>query len=99
MATYSGTDLIQQMNQLHVPPGCLAIWGMGNMGVALKGDDSGILYIDLCLSDITAERFNAEKFPRAFPPPVDPGDVTNASYVLCSHEHSDHADPLTLGPL
>jgi L-ascorbate metabolism protein UlaG (beta-lactamase superfamily) len=99
MTTYFGKDLIQQMNHLHIPPGCLAIWGMGQMGVALKGDDTGVIYIDLCLSDVTAERFNAEFFQRAFPPPVDPAEIINATYVLCSHEHLDHADPLTLGPL
>ncbi len=99
MATYFGADLIQQMNALRVPPGCLAIWGMGQMGVALKGDDSGVIYIDLCLTDVLAERFLPEFFQRAYPPPVSPGEITNASYVLCSHEHLDHADPLTLGPL
>ncbi|HVO44060.1 MAG TPA: MBL fold metallo-hydrolase, partial [Aggregatilineales bacterium] len=99
MATYYGTDLIRQMNELRVPPGCLALWGMGQMGVALKGDDSGIIYVDLCLSNVTAERFLADKFQRAFPPPVEPGEITNAAYVLCSHEHLDHTDPLTLGPL
>ena len=99
MATYFGKDLIQQMNDLHVPSGCLAIWGMGQMGVALKGDDSGILYIDLCLTDVLAERFDPQHFQRAFPAPVSPGDITNAAYVLCSHEHLDHTDPLTLGPI
>lgn len=99
MATYFNQDLIQQMNKLHVPPGCLAIWGMGQMGIALKGDDSGIIYVDLCLSNIVAERGDPELFQRAFPPPVDPAQITNAAYVLCSHEHIDHTDPLTLAPL
>lgn len=99
MATYFNQDLIQQMNKLHVPPGCLAIWGMGQMGVALKGDDSGIIYVDLCLSDVVAERVDPQIFQRAFPPPVDPAQITNAAYVLCSHEHLDHTDPLTLAPL
>jgi L-ascorbate metabolism protein UlaG (beta-lactamase superfamily) len=99
MATYFGKDLIRQMNEVRVPPGCLAIWGMGQMGVALKGDDSGIIYIDLCLSDVVAERFLPEFFQRAFPAPVEAGEITNASFVLCSHEHLDHTDPMTLGPL
>ena len=72
MATYFGRELIQQMNNLRVPSGCLAIWGMGQMGVALKGDDSGILYIDLCLTDVVADRFDPAHFQRAFPAPVDP---------------------------
>lgn len=99
MTTYYGKDLIRQMNGLGVPPGCLAIWGLGQMGVALKGGDSEIIYIDPCLSDSVAERIDATLFRRAFPPPVEPGDVTNAAYVLCSHEHMDHADPMTLGPM
>jgi L-ascorbate 6-phosphate lactonase len=101
MTTYTGKDLIRQMNDLRVPPGCLAVWGMGQMGVALKGDDNGIIYIDLCLTDVVAEKVpsQAEKFQRAFPAPVEPADITNAAYVLCSHEHLDHTDPLTLGPI
>src|SRR5207244_6927869 len=81
-----------------VPPGSLAMWGMGQMGVALKGDDSGIIYVDLCLSNVAAERA-LDKLQRAFPPPIEPNQITNATYVLCSHEHLDHTDPLTLGPL
>ena len=98
MATYSGIDLIKQMNSLKVPPGCLAIWGLGQMGVAVKGDDT-IIYIDPCLSDIAAEVISRELFARGFEPPIQPEEVTNATYVLCSHEHADHTDPLTLGPL
>ncbi len=102
MATYTGTDLIRQMNTLAIPPGCLAIWGLGQMGVALKGADGGIIYIDPCLSNIIAERAppaKAGKFQRAFAPPLQPDEITNAAYVLCTHEHTDHTDPLTLGPL
>ena len=99
MTTYQGKDLIRQMDKLQVPPGCLAVWGMGQMGIALKGSEPGLIYIDLCLSDSVAERVSATLFRRAFNPPVEPGDITNASFVLCSHEHMDHADPLTLGPM
>ncbi|HVU09959.1 MAG TPA: MBL fold metallo-hydrolase [Phototrophicaceae bacterium] len=99
MATYSGKALIEQMNNLRVPPGCLALWGMGQMGIALKGDDNGLIYIDVCLSDAVAERVDRNFFARGFPPPVEPSEVTNAAYVLCSHEHLDHTDPVTLGPV
>jgi L-ascorbate metabolism protein UlaG (beta-lactamase superfamily) len=99
MATYAGKDLIQQMNTLRVPPGCLAMWGLGQMGVALKGDDGGLIYIDPCLSDVVAERVDPTYFVRAYPPPVEPGEITNARYVLCSHEHLDHTDPVTLAPI
>jgi L-ascorbate metabolism protein UlaG (beta-lactamase superfamily) len=102
MVTYTGADLIRQMNGLSVQPDCLAIWGLGQMGVALKGADGAIVYVDPCLSNIIAERSpaaKAEKFARAFPPPLQPHEITNAAYVLCTHEHLDHTDPLTLGLL
>jgi L-ascorbate metabolism protein UlaG (beta-lactamase superfamily) len=87
------------MEGLVVPPGALAIWGLGQMGVALKGSGPEIVYIDPCLSDIAQQWGGDERFVRAFPPPLEPHEVRNAAYVLCSHEHGDHADPLTLGPL
>lgn len=101
MVQDSGAALIRQMDALAVPPGSLAIWGLGQMGVALKGGDGGLVYIDPCLSDVVAERVPAlaDKFQRAYPPPVLPAQITNAALVLCSHEHLDHCDPLTLGPL
>lgn len=101
MATRTGAELIAQMDGLVVPAGCLAIWGLGQMGVALKGSGPEVVYIDPCLSDVVAlrEPQMAAKFARAYPPPVAPAQIGNAAYVLCSHEHIDHTDPLTLGPL
>lgn len=98
---HSSSDLIQQMNSLKPGPGALVIWGLGQMGVALKGDDHRILYIDPVLSDVVAVKIpaQADKFQRAFAPPLAPSQVANAAYVLCTHEHLDHTDPLTLGPL
>lgn len=96
MATYYGTDLIRQIDALQVPDGMLAVWGLGQMGVALKSRGSEVLYIDPILSNIVADRFDPGRMQRAFPPPVEPDLITNASYVLASHEHVDHADPETL---
>lgn len=94
-------SLIARMDRLVVPPGALALWGLGQMGLAVKGGGPEVIYIDPCLSDVVRIKVpaNADKFVRAFPPPVEPGAITNAAYVLCSHEHIDHTDPLTLGPL
>lgn len=101
MTTYTGTELIQQMDALRVAPGCLAIWGLGQMGIALKGNGKQIIYIDPVLTDVVALKIPsvADKFRRAFPPPIQPSQITNATCVLCTHEHLDHTDPLTLGPL
>lgn len=93
----TGTDLLAQMQNIPILPNSLAIWGMGQMGVAIKGPDA-IIYIDPCLSDIV--RIQAgDWWTRAYPQPIEPSDVTNASYVLISHEHGDHLDTMTLGPL
>jgi L-ascorbate 6-phosphate lactonase len=101
MSTYYGTKLIKQINDLVVAPGCLAIWGLGQMGVALKGSDQKILYVDPILTDAVTRLLpgTAGHFDRAFEPPLQPEEVNNADYVLCTHEHLDHTDPLTLGPL
>ncbi|MHC1682713.1 MAG: MBL fold metallo-hydrolase [Clostridiaceae bacterium] len=71
------------------------------MGIALKGADQRIIYIDPILSDVVAVRFPsvADKMFRAFPAPLDPAEIDHAALVLCTHDHLDHTDPLTLGPL
>jgi len=101
MASYLGKNLIHQMDTLTVQPNCLAMWGLGQMGLAMKSSDGRILYIDPVLTDVVAVKIPsaADRFTRAFPAPLKPEEITNASYVLCSHEHLDHTDPFTLAPL
>jgi L-ascorbate metabolism protein UlaG (beta-lactamase superfamily) len=101
MALYRGRDLIAQMDRLDVPHGALAVWSLGQMGLAIKGAGPEVVYIDPCLSDVVQIKAPAlrGKFARAFHPPVEPHEITNAAYVLCTHDHADHTDPLTLGPL
>lgn len=91
------SDLIAQMNSVPVMPNSLAIWGLGQMGVAIKGPDA-IVYIDACLSDVVREQFG-DWWARAYPTPIEPEAVTNADYYFASHEHLDHLDPLTAGPV
>jgi L-ascorbate 6-phosphate lactonase len=91
----TGTDLIQRMQRTTPAAEMLALWGLGQMGVALQGPDA-VLYIDPCLSDTIRERFGDEWY-RAYPPPVEPDQVTNATYILVTHEHMDHLDPVTIG--
>ena len=93
--------LIEQINNLPIPDHCVAIWSLGQMGFALKGDNEHVIYIDPILSNIVAERTpdHADIFTRAYQPPLNPEDITNANYVLVTHEHMDHADPQTLGPI
>ena len=98
MTTYYGKDLIAQMNDLRVPAGALAMWGLGQMGVALKAGDD-VIYIDPYLTGEMKTPTSTSFGVREFPPPVLPEEITNAAVVLCSHEHGDHTDAGTLGPI
>ena len=98
MTIRRGEALIAQMNTLHVPQGTLALWWLGQMGVAVKGPDQQIVYIDPCLTDIINLKWpDPNRGPtRAIEAPLLPAEVTNANLVLCSHEHIDHTDCFTL---
>lgn len=87
--------LLAQIEQLAVPPGQLALWALGQAGFAIKGSTT-IVYIDPYLSHSIAEDGGPE---RRFPPPLDPATITHADVVFATHEHADHADRATLGPL
>ncbi len=93
-----GVELIRQMDALHVPAGAFALWWLGQMGVAVKGPDQQVVYIDpFLVGPLAADQTDPSfLWGRAFPPPLTPHDVTNASLVLCSHEHGDHTSAETL---
>ena len=101
MSAHQGLDLIKQIDSVVVSPDCLAVWGLGQMGLVLKGSNQKIIYIDPVLSDVVTIKFPDQVglMDRSFPPPLKPEEVNNADYVFCTHEHIDHTDPLTLGPL
>ncbi len=88
-------SMITRMERLKVGPGQLGVYFLGQVGVALRGPD-GVIYIDPYLTDSDG---GGGTLPRTYPTPLDPHDVTNASAVLVTHEHIDHFDPQTLGPI
>src|SRR5215216_2388155 len=90
-----GIDLISRIDALEVGGRSLAFWGLGQVGVAIKGP-TGVVYVDPYLTDSDGE---GGSLPRTFPPPLAPGKVTNASTVLLTHDHIDHTDPETILPL
>lgn len=98
MAHRRGAALIAQMDSLHVPAGTVALWWLGQMGVAVKGPDQQIVYIDPFLTGPLAADISDRTFlwGRAFPTPLLPHEVTNAALVICSHEHGDHTNQETL---
>jgi L-ascorbate 6-phosphate lactonase len=90
-----GIGLIGRIDALEVGGRSLAFWGLGQVGVAIKGP-TGVLYVDPYLTDSDGE---GGTLPRTFPPPLLPAEVTNASAVLLTHVHIDHTDPDTVLPL
>ncbi|MHC4740473.1 MAG: MBL fold metallo-hydrolase [Planctomycetota bacterium] len=56
------------------------------------------LMIDPYLSDFLAEKYAGEEFAhiRMMSPPIRPKQVKKLDFLLCSHAHSDHLDPLTV---
>jgi L-ascorbate 6-phosphate lactonase len=89
-----GIDLIGRIDALEVGERSLAFWGLGQVGLAIKGP-TGVIYVDPYLTDSDGE---GGSLPRTFPPPLSPHEVTNASAVLLTHDHIDHTDPDTVLP-
>jgi L-ascorbate metabolism protein UlaG (beta-lactamase superfamily) len=90
MAEQPGAELLARINNLHVPHGQIALWSLGQSGFAIKGGTT-IAYIDPYLSGTMPRR--------RIPVPIQPSAISNAHVVFATHEHLDHADPNTLGPL
>jgi L-ascorbate metabolism protein UlaG (beta-lactamase superfamily) len=84
------------MQATPIIPNSLAVWGLGQIGIAIKGPDA-VITIDPCLSDVVREQFG-DWWARAYEPPLLPTEFTNIDYYFITHEHLDHLDPLTAGP-
>lgn len=93
MATQAA--LLDHIQHLQVPHGQLALWALGQSGFLIKGENT-IACIDPYLSNSIAKGGGPA---RRFPPPLDPASMTFADIVFATHEHEDHADAATLGPL
>lgn len=73
----------------------LSFWGLGQVGVVIKGPD-GIIYVDPYLTDSDGA---GGQLPREFPPPLTPEETDNVDAMLLTHDHADHTDPDTLLPM
>lgn len=98
---YSGPDILKMLDEYMPKSGELALWWLGQSGFAVKSG-SKFIYLDPYLST-TLERRTENKplvrHIRMMPSPVNPLKITNASYIICSHNHGDHLDPETVIPI
>jgi L-ascorbate 6-phosphate lactonase len=78
----SGRELIADIETCEVRPGQCAFWWLGQHGFALKLGKT-VLYVDAYITPSKA---------RNVPPLLKSEEITNASGVLGTHDHSDHID-------
>jgi L-ascorbate metabolism protein UlaG (beta-lactamase superfamily) len=78
----TGQPLIDEVNATALQPRELAFWWLGQLGYILKLGDK-VVYIDAYLSPSQA---------RTTPPLLEPSQVTNATLICGTHDHSDHID-------
>jgi L-ascorbate metabolism protein UlaG (beta-lactamase superfamily) len=59
------------------------------------------IIIDPYLSDSLAKKYAGQKFDhrRISPPPINPKNLEDINWLLCTHRHTDHMDPETLLPI
>ncbi|MEW6354703.1 MAG: MBL fold metallo-hydrolase [Planctomycetota bacterium] len=74
--------MIQEINKCEVGPGEMAVWWLGQMSFIVKAGDH-VIYLDPYLSPNPR---------RQVAPFFKPEDVTNATIITGSHDHSDHID-------
>ncbi len=87
-------SLVKEISDTFVKPDSLNIWWLGQNGYAIKSTDL-VIYIDPYLSTY-AERITLGKpneHVRIIKSPIQPEEVTNADFVICTHDHADHIDP------
>lgn len=77
-----GIDLIKEINDCVLEPDSAAFWWLGQMGQAIKLGEV-VIYIDAFLSE----------WPnREFPSLLKPEEITNADFIIGTHDHADHID-------
>lgn len=78
----------------------VCLYWLGQAGFLIAGAGKRIL-IDPYLSDSLAEKYRGKTYPhqRLMPPPIAVAALGPVDLVLVTHQHTDHMDPATLGPL
>ncbi len=102
MATIAprGRALAGVLDRIEPPAWALAVQYHCQASLAIKAPGT-TLYIDPWYSDHLDRVSAGQPFAshRLHPSPLAPADVTNADYVLITHDHLDHLDPGTIPDL
>ena len=90
-------ELLQEINETRTEDGNVALWWIGQNGFAIKTGKQ-VIYIDPYLSDYCQQHLERDH-TRLTAIPVAPELINNAAAVVCTHDHSDHLDPITLSAI
>lgn len=78
----NGFQLIEEVNNCVLKKGNIAFWWLGQMGYIIKLGQV-VIYLDAFLSDVPG---------RIVLPIINATEITNADFILGSHDHLDHID-------
>ena len=89
---------MDDIKNLTVCGGELAISWLGQNSYIFKTPRGTLIAVDPYLSRIPPEGVEVEEYFVHPEPPVKPEDF-RVDYVFCTHDHSDHTDPITLSAI
>lgn len=90
-----GENLLREIRETALPDSILSCWYIGQMGVILKWKHF-VLFLDPVLNDLYRTDGSSR---RTYEIPFLPDQVTGVLAVLGTHDHADHINMDTLGPL
>ncbi len=85
-STRGGTGLLEEIKARQIPEGALGIWWLGQASFVVRGAGCTIYF----------DPFLVPHHSRLVPPAFPAEAVDNADLVLCTHDHLDHIDPVSL---
>jgi L-ascorbate 6-phosphate lactonase len=81
-----GQALLDEIAATRAASGSLALWHIGQSGFVARGGDVTLVF----------DPYLVPSDRRTFPPPFAGEAVRGVDYVFCSHDHSDHLDPVAV---
>ena len=90
----SGRELQKQIVETKIGDQSVGFWNLGQAGYLFKMEHASFV-IDPYLSDWVFELVG-NPWVRKFAPPIQPADLPEVDFVLCTHHHEDHMDKRSL---
>lgn len=81
-----------------VPDQAVILWWLGQAGYIMKTASSEVIVVDAYLSNLLGEERPGKGFDRLFPAPILAEEI-QADFFMCTHDHLDHLDPVTVEKL